>query len=67
MGRMCGGLSSSMAVTVEKTMYLPEILAHHRADVVRRKAAADFVALERAAAEHVPRGVCAGAAGEGRG
>ncbi len=37
-------------------MYLPEILAHHRADVVRRKAAADFAALERAAREHEPRG-----------
>jgi indole-3-glycerol phosphate synthase len=45
-----------MSVTTEKTMYLPEILAHHRADVVRRKATADFAALERAAAEHAPRG-----------
>ncbi len=37
-------------------MYLPEILAHHRADVRERKVAADYAALERAAAAHVPRG-----------
>jgi indole-3-glycerol phosphate synthase len=45
-----------MATTEEKTMYLPEILAHHRADVAGRKAAADLRALEQAAAEHTPRG-----------
>jgi indole-3-glycerol phosphate synthase len=45
-----------MSVTTEKTMYLPEILAHHRTDVGRRKAVADFAALERAAREHEPRG-----------
>ncbi len=37
-------------------MYLPEILTHHRADVARRKAEADFAVLERAAAAHTPRG-----------
>ena len=43
------------AVT-ERTMYLPEILAHHRKDVEERKARADLRALEQAAAEHAPRG-----------
>ncbi|MES2390421.1 MAG: indole-3-glycerol phosphate synthase TrpC [Acidobacteriota bacterium] len=43
-------------VTVEKTMYLPEILAHTRGVVAKRKAAADFRALEKAAAAHEPRG-----------
>jgi len=37
-------------------MYLPEILAHTRKVVAERMAAADFRALERAAAEHQPRG-----------
>lgn len=37
-------------------MYLPEILAHHRAEVAVRKAAANLHALEKAAAEHTPRG-----------
>jgi len=37
-------------------MYLPEILAHTRKVVVERKAAADFNALELAAATHTPRG-----------
>lgn len=37
-------------------MYLPEILAHHRADVAVRKASADLRALEQAAAAHTPRG-----------
>lgn len=37
-------------------MYLPEILAHHRADVQARKAVADMRALEQAAAAHAPRG-----------
>ena len=37
-------------------MYLPEILEHTRAVVARRKETADFAALERAAAEHRPRG-----------
>ncbi len=45
-----------MSATTEKTMYLPEILAHHRADVARRKAIAEYAALELAAAEHEPRG-----------
>ena len=43
-------------VAAEKTMYLPEILAHHRAEVAARKAVADLAALERAAAAHEPRG-----------
>jgi indole-3-glycerol phosphate synthase len=37
-------------------MYLPEILAHTRALVAERKAAADMSAMERAAREHEPRG-----------
>jgi len=37
-------------------MYLPEIMAHTRAVVAERKAAADLRALERAAAAHTPRG-----------
>jgi indole-3-glycerol phosphate synthase len=45
-----------MSVTAEKTMYLPEILAHTRTVVAERKAAADFAAMERAAAAHEPRG-----------
>jgi indole-3-glycerol phosphate synthase len=45
-----------MATVTEKTMYLPEILAHTRTVVAERKAAADLRAMERAAAEHVPRG-----------
>jgi indole-3-glycerol phosphate synthase len=40
----------------EKTMYLPEILAHTRTVVAERKAEADLRALELAAAAHVPRG-----------
>jgi indole-3-glycerol phosphate synthase len=40
----------------ERTMYLPEILAHTRTVVAERKAAADLRALEQAAAEHEPRG-----------
>jgi len=42
--------------TTEKTMYLPEILAHTRQVVSKRKAVADMNALERAAAAHTPRG-----------
>jgi indole-3-glycerol phosphate synthase len=42
--------------TKERTMYLPEILAHHRSDVAKRKLTADMHALERAAAAHEPRG-----------
>jgi indole-3-glycerol phosphate synthase len=38
------------------TLYLPEILAHTRALVAERKAAANLAALERAAAAHTPRG-----------
>lgn len=37
-------------------MYLPEILAHTRAVVAKRKATADMRALEREAATHAPRG-----------
>ncbi len=37
-------------------MYLPEILAHTRGVVAERKATADLRAMERAAAEHQPRG-----------
>jgi indole-3-glycerol phosphate synthase len=40
----------------EKTMYLLEILAHTRKVVAERKGVADMRALERAAAEHQPRG-----------
>jgi indole-3-glycerol phosphate synthase len=40
----------------EKTMYLPEILAHTRGVVAERKAFADLRAMERAAAAHEPRG-----------
>jgi indole-3-glycerol phosphate synthase len=43
-------------VVPEKTMYLPEILAHTRSVVAQRKAGADLAALERAAATHQPRG-----------
>src|SRR5665213_1110754 len=45
-----------MSITTERTMYLPEILAHTRMVVAERKAAADLMALERAAAAHSPRG-----------
>jgi indole-3-glycerol phosphate synthase len=45
-----------MSTTTEKTMYLPEILAHTRMVVAERKAAADVKTMERAAAAHVPRG-----------
>jgi indole-3-glycerol phosphate synthase len=38
------------------TLYLPEILDHHRALVARQKPLADIAALERAAAAHTPRG-----------
>ncbi len=37
-------------------MYLPEILDHVRGVVEERRSAADLRALERAAAEHTPRG-----------
>jgi indole-3-glycerol phosphate synthase len=47
---------TTMKLTVEKTMYLPEILAHTRGVVAERKAAADLRSMERAAAEHQPRG-----------
>jgi indole-3-glycerol phosphate synthase len=40
----------------ERTMYLPEILAHTRLVVAQRKAGADLRAMEQAAAAHVPRG-----------
>jgi indole-3-glycerol phosphate synthase len=45
-----------MAIATEKTMYLPEILAHTRRVVAQRKAVADVKAMERAAAAHEPRG-----------
>src|ERR1700710_1895501 len=40
----------------ERTMYLPEILAHTRLVVAERKAGADVRAMEQAAAAHSPRG-----------
>jgi indole-3-glycerol phosphate synthase len=43
-------------VTTERTMYLPEILAHTRKVVAERKAAADMRLLERSAEAHTPRG-----------
>jgi indole-3-glycerol phosphate synthase len=43
-------------VSTERTMYLPEILAHTRGVVAQRKAGADLRAMERAAAAHEPRG-----------
>jgi len=43
-------------VMTERTMYLPEIVAHTLGVVAERKASADFEAMERAAAEHAPRG-----------
>jgi indole-3-glycerol phosphate synthase len=43
-------------VMTERTMYLPEIVAHTRVVVAERKASADFGVMERAAAEHQPRG-----------
>jgi indole-3-glycerol phosphate synthase len=43
-------------VMTERTMYLPEILAHTRGVVAGRKASADLRAMERAAEAHVPRG-----------
>jgi indole-3-glycerol phosphate synthase len=45
-----------MSAATERTMYLPEILAHTRKVVAERKAAADMRLLERAAADHQPRG-----------
>jgi indole-3-glycerol phosphate synthase len=44
------------SIATERTMYLPEILAHTRLVVAERKAGADLRAVERAAAGHVPRG-----------
>jgi indole-3-glycerol phosphate synthase len=43
-------------MATERTMYLPEILAHTRSVVAERKAAADLLAMELAAAKHEPRG-----------
>jgi indole-3-glycerol phosphate synthase len=40
----------------ERTMYLPEILAHVRGVVAERKSSADVRAMEQAAAAHEPRG-----------
>jgi len=45
-----------MTFATETTMYLPEILAHTRALVAGRKAAADMRLLERSAEAHTPRG-----------
>jgi indole-3-glycerol phosphate synthase len=45
-----------MPTVTEKTMYLPEILAHTRTVVAERKAAADLRTMERAATQHTPRG-----------
>ena len=47
---------SAVSAASEKTMYLPEILAHTRAIVEERKANADLRSLERAEAAHQPRG-----------
>jgi len=44
------------AAATERTMYLPEILAHTRSLVAERKASADLAAMEHAAAAHTPRG-----------
>src|SRR5579875_4044488 len=43
-------------VAAERTMYLPEILDYVRGLTAERKALADRRAMERAAAEHRPRG-----------
>jgi indole-3-glycerol phosphate synthase len=45
-----------MSTVTEKTMYLAEILAHTRTVVAERKAVADLRAMDRAAAQHEPRG-----------
>ena len=45
-----------MAAITERTMYLPEILAHTRNIVAERKARADMRLLERSAEAHTPRG-----------
>jgi indole-3-glycerol phosphate synthase len=45
-----------MNAASEKTMYLPEIMAHTRTVVAERKATADLRALEARAAAHTPRG-----------
>ena len=45
-----------MSVAGERTMYLPEILAHTRTVVAERKKSADLQSLERAATAHTPRG-----------
>jgi indole-3-glycerol phosphate synthase len=45
-----------MGAAAERTMYLPEILAHTRVVVAERKAAIDPRSLEREAAAHTPRG-----------
>ena len=46
----------SGGVVEERTMYLPEILAHVRGVVAERKATANMREMERAAAAHQPRG-----------
>lgn len=44
------------SVSAEPVMYLPQIIAHVRGVVAERKGSADVRAMERAAAEHTPRG-----------
>jgi indole-3-glycerol phosphate synthase len=43
-------------LSAERTMYLPEILAHTRKIVAERKATTDMRTLEQSAAAHTPRG-----------
>lgn len=43
-------------VTSDRTLYLPEILAHVRSVVEQRKSTTDLRTLERQAAAHTPRG-----------
>jgi indole-3-glycerol phosphate synthase len=45
-----------MGIAAERTMYLPEILAHTRVVVAQRKASMDMRSMEREAAAHTPRG-----------
>jgi indole-3-glycerol phosphate synthase len=51
-----GGSMETMAAATEKTMYLPEIMAHTRTIVSERKSTTDLKVLEKAAAAHQPRG-----------
>ena len=56
-GRACASVCRKMGAMATK---LDEIVANTRREVAARKAAADFVALERRAAGRVPRGFAAG-------